>query len=1405
MLTVTRFALSLFAAGPAGPAVLLLLALLAIPVGEARADSGHPGGSYPLHQAAGADGDLAAVVHLLGSAHGADVNTKAPDDYPHYGETPLHEAAYYGRATIAATLIAAGANVNAKEREGRTPLYEAVDRGHASAASVLLAAGADIDAKDNYGYAPLHHAFSDLGNASVAFVLLAAGAEVNVRANDGDTPLHLAAGVPVWSGSGWRDARDRATIVAALIAAGAGADDDDAGGVNAKDNGGETPLHRAASEGHASVVSVLIAAGANVNAENNTGNTPLHAGAWRASVVSLLLAAGASERSEFICRAAFTPARFYDSAAEECVPFSARVCGGLMNPPKFYDAATEKCKAFQGGSYPLHCAAGIDGDLEAVIQLLRLEGAHKVDVNARDPSSSYYSYWCGSGRQSGFYRSTPLHWAAHYGRSTIAATLIAAGAEVNAKSNIGSTPLHEAAYAGHATIAAALIAAGAEVNAKDNDGETPLHEAVSVYWRGRASVVVSLLLTAGAEVNAKDNGGETPLRRAARYDHASVFASMLIAAGGHWGEACVGAAIVNPAGPTTPCLCESPNIETEDNCQAPSAQVCGRLTPPEFYDAAGGKCVALSAQGCARTSPPSFYSPTLSACAPHDECAAAGNCVLSADICARGFTPDRFYDSTEGECVPFVECDSTAALALNRETNECECTADRSRRYLRTSGICESSCNRVENAVLKGRHRYGSSSYHSDYFECECPSAKWETETTTVNGACEFLYPCHDSAIRKADNSGCECPAGTYAHGDPSGGFRHDNTYSFRSAVRCRTSGSRNEYGRCVYIPDSAECHSAPDGHHAPVAHDLGGWTVAITLNDPEVVSHFIADHGQDPDANHELHLAAANDYHLAATALLAGGADPDLKNGDDDTPLHLATRAGLARMVSILLAADADTDLKDRRGDGALHLALRDQADELVSLLLSGGANPDLKDDDDDTPLHLATRAGLARMVSILLAADADPDLKDRRGDGALHLALRDQTDGLVSLLLSGGANPDLQDRHGDGALHLALRDQADGLVSLLLAADANVNLQDGGGETPLHLETRAGRLEMVSLFLGRGANPDIANAQGETPLHLAARDSAFGIVKLLIDRGANVNATSFYGNTALHRAVRLSDEAANVALVSMLLGKGANPNIRNRDGWRPLDLAYHGGNSYTWQARRGMMAALIASGANWSSECTGGKIPNEHYRPPEVSDCRCPNHLAVDNNGVCECPAETHAVVNGRCLAKGSAQLNEEIEILRKELADLRAALVSLNLRLSLAAAADGPQEELEEVAGLAEQAARGIARRRDNFLALARAGLADADDAGAAPVVGLSDTAATCRMLDGIVEGDARVCSGVDINDTFCFVDSPSAFPCVGLFRHVRRCNDDYNRPALDPFHCAKQCADGLRARGAKCQAE
>ena len=50
---------------------------------------------------------------------GANLDGKADDGY---GGTPLHWAAAFGQPDIAAMLIDAGANVNAKDDSGYTPL-----------------------------------------------------------------------------------------------------------------------------------------------------------------------------------------------------------------------------------------------------------------------------------------------------------------------------------------------------------------------------------------------------------------------------------------------------------------------------------------------------------------------------------------------------------------------------------------------------------------------------------------------------------------------------------------------------------------------------------------------------------------------------------------------------------------------------------------------------------------------------------------------------------------------------------------------------------------------------------------------------------------------------------------------------------------------------------------------------------------------------------------------------------------------------------------------------------------------------------------------------------------------------------------------------------------------------------
>lgn len=71
------------------------------------------------------------------------------------GSTPLHLAATNPDVSALKALLAAGANVNAKDDDGNTPLHMAAYTNRIEAAKVLLEAGADVNIKTTAGRTPM--------------------------------------------------------------------------------------------------------------------------------------------------------------------------------------------------------------------------------------------------------------------------------------------------------------------------------------------------------------------------------------------------------------------------------------------------------------------------------------------------------------------------------------------------------------------------------------------------------------------------------------------------------------------------------------------------------------------------------------------------------------------------------------------------------------------------------------------------------------------------------------------------------------------------------------------------------------------------------------------------------------------------------------------------------------------------------------------------------------------------------------------------------------------------------------------------------------------------------------------------------------------------------------------------
>jgi len=314
-----------------------------------------------------------------------------------------------------------------------------------------------------------------------------------------------------------------------------GADINAAGGDKAL-----TPLHLAASRGHAEVVKALLAKGAEVNIGDADGNTalfwaiasrdeetvktlidggidvnkgPSHEGAipplihaiWQGSKSNVKAILNAGANTDYKDKGGFTTlfySAFFNTYDREMLEL-------------FLDK-TEQPNTIHMAAYK--------GDLEAVKTFI----SSGVDVNVKDSSGCM-----------------PLHWAALQDSPAVAEYLIEQGAEINEKVGYFLTPLfcanslpviellvskgadintkvqnrlHKACRMGDKEVAEFLISNGADVNAKGSAGKTPLIYALQ---NGHIDIV-RLLIANGADVNAADSPGRTPISIAQNKGHTEI-------------------------------------------------------------------------------------------------------------------------------------------------------------------------------------------------------------------------------------------------------------------------------------------------------------------------------------------------------------------------------------------------------------------------------------------------------------------------------------------------------------------------------------------------------------------------------------------------------------------------------------------------------------------------------------------------------------------------------------------------------------------------------------------------------------------------------------------------------------------------------------------------------------------
>ena len=130
--------------------------------------------------------------------------------------------------------------------------------------------------------------------------------------------------------------------------------------------------------------------------------------------------------------------------------------------------------------------------------------------------------------------------------------------------------------------------------------------------------------------------------------------------------------------------------------------------------------------------------------------------------------------------------------------------------------------------------------------------------------------------------------------------------------------------------------------------------------------------------------------------------------------------------------------------------------------------------------------------------------------------------------------------------------------IFQFLIENGANINAPDENGFYPIHTVNKNNEDDRyIKTLLEHGANIHQKHQFGGQLIHLVAESGKVennDFLEYLISKGADINAQGQVG-TPLHHAVF----SGNIGSVKKLIALGADPNIKNKSGRTPKEMALH------------------------------------------------------------------------------------------------------------------------------------------------------------------------------------------------------------------------------------------------------
>uniref|UniRef100_H2ZNF9 Poly [ADP-ribose] polymerase n=1 Tax=Ciona savignyi TaxID=51511 RepID=H2ZNF9_CIOSA len=726
-------------------------------------------------------------------------------------------------------------------------------------------------------------------------------------------------------------------------------------------------------------------------------------------------------------------------------------------------------------------------------------------------------------------KSTPLHFAAGFGRKDVVEHLLQCGANVHAQDDGGLIPLHNACSFGHAEVVQLLLTRGADPNARDNWNYTPLHEAAI---KGKLDVCVVLLQSGGdphirnadsktaidlAEPSAKvvlsGEFKKDELLEAARGGNEDQLMDLLTplnvnchASDGRKSTPLHLAAGYNRVRIVNLLLQQGADVHAKDKGGlVPLHNACsyGHFEVTELLIKHGANVNAMD----------------LWQFTPLHEAASKNRVEVCSLLLAHGGDPTT------------LNCHSKTAVdaAPNRQLQEKLIYEFKGHSLLDASR--QADLARVKKHLASDSVLFRHPHTHDAVLHCAVgspyPKRRQVVELLIRKGASlneknkEFLVPLHIAADK--------------AHIDVL-----EVLLKSGAKVNMLDCLGQTALHRAAQLGLSQVCIVLLNHGIDPTIISLQGFTAAQMATE-SIQQLLQVNYTSEVQFIMLLEAAKAGDLDVVKTLCTSHNVNCRDMEGRLSTPIHFAAGYNRVAVVEYLLQHGADVHAKDKGGLVPLHNACSYGHYEVTELLVKHGASVNVADLWKFTPLHEAAAKGKYEICKLLLKHGADPNKKNRDGNTPLDLVKEGDLD-IQDLL------------RGDVALLDAAKKGCLARVQKLTTPN-NINCRDqqGRNSTPLHLAAGYNNAEVAEYLIEHGADVNAQDKGGLIPLHNASSYGHVEIAALLIKSNASVNATDRWAFTPLHEAA----QKGRTQLCTLLLAHGADPTMKNQEGQTPLDLA--------------------------------------------------------------------------------------------------------------------------------------------------------------------------------------------------------------------------------------------------------